>query len=1807
MQSRPPPAPEVPRGAPISYRGPGVDNGGLQRSFSQRARGRPYANEAFADYDMDAPEQDHGSVRPQAQSTYVEDYDAPFQAKMQPQAPLRVDTSGSSRPVKKGQSSMIASPSVGPPYQPSSAQTGYRRTSDTRRNVEEPTSGSTRVDALRDTGFSAEEQDRDWAPDRSPLQKLEVTLNDISKEEKRARVQQAEMLLREGKSSKPRQSSQRDSTSKNVSSFSTARGPRVSAGAPKPQLIEDPDSRQSSGDGRGGSEYQSRAPKSSTTYDAVTVGSPQDVRSSIGRSKRGMDIGADRPKQSGVYGELSRGFPEGPRSGHQQGQPSRSISDTRAPSEPGRDAEGSRGLRTVSMHQRGPQSQSRKAYAESPTERERNASHKAALEKLTGIPAMAAVPGSGSRKSQRTSPTNLDYNLRAQPPQDGTSALLPQPGYGNTRGGLYSNTQTQPDADLTPTQRNKAAGLGIQDSPRLRQPESSVDTFDTARQKSRRPSVSFKEPYLPRRPVDEWKQAGIARLTLADFVLDRPAEASAGPERHTTWWEKDGTPERSKRSRRGSNANSNANDVIDDRVAEFSPRLYLKCGPLLRYTGMKSTRADDGTPSTGPVFWRGSVMIVTQDSQSSYTETPTLRIFSQPKRLLATQSAHVTGEELAPEHMDPIAGLTKVSRTGRALYVRPVDHLEEQRDLSRLEDDNGLFESSPSSMDVNGDGHTSAATNKRILEHDGERVGRYQDVKGARLYADPDRDATFWRFNIEVELGDEQQHVAYRINRGPAVGFWVPARDQTMNIMFHSCNGFSLSVDSDQFSGPDPLWRDVLNSHQTRPFHVMIGGGDQIYNDRVMVDTRLFGEWTRSRNPAQKHHAEFTNDMKNELEDFYLERYAMWFSQGLFGMANSQIPMVNIWDDHDIIDGFGSYPDHFMRTPVFSGVGNVAFKYYMLFQHQSVPEETHADEPSWVLGHRPGPYITQRSRSVFMHMGKNVAFLGLDCRTERTRNEVLSLDTVDIVLDRCRKELVEGETKHLILLLGVPIAYPRLVWLENVFGSRAMDPIKALNKAGILKSGFLNKFDGGVEILDDLDDHWTASNHKHERNELVKELQDLAAERSVRITILGGDVHLAAMGQFYSNPKLRIPKDRDHRYMPNIISSAIVNTPPPEMLADMMNKRNKVHHLDKYTDENMIPMFTHDVNHKKRNNKHLLPRRNWCSIREYHPGSTPPPTPPETPSVSGSEDEAEGDEYYEEPQEAPKRRFSFSKGDANPRSLFRRLSSRKAPPSSYRDTMDDNPSRSVSYDGSTPAQHGEHFLDRAASRRDSLESSQQGQQLKRASSLDRRGAKASRPNFQRRPTNLSEKAARKGNVLAVDAEGNEFDVNDQVNLEGGLDIVLNCEVDQRDPAGITTPYRILIPQLWYDGSSDREKLDEAAGTHQKSGLLGRLGLGRRGGNSTASKQGAGNWGQAMSDTESYSGSEGKEPPPPRRRFSLFGNRRKKQEQEEYYSDEEEQDQPLGHEEQSLTNASHDAAAKKQEYHENQARNRHVPASREQLYDTTNRPPSTHNHTQTQLYGLNHNHNHNHNLYQSAPQSHQPSTSTIATIQANSQPPRPQKSSRRSFTISSSAPNPSSSTAMRSSSGTNTSTSGQPASYFAPQPHHNQRPASSQPQAQLQSHSPQPTPPQRQLSKQERVLGIGSTRDSYTAPAQHALRGNGILGNPKVMNMNMPPQSYRGVGGGPSQQDYQQADDANSSNSRSNSLRRGRDSRPRGYSGGTDASPGENSSNQGWYDGIAPYKEKPKRAWSLRRLSGSGGGSGRNWIGDGRVRGLDDEE
>lgn len=46
-----------------------------------------------------------------------------------------------------------------------------------------------------------------------------------------------------------------------------------------------------------------------------------------------------------------------------------------------------------------------------------------------------------------------------------------------------------------------------------------------------------------------------------------------------------------------------------------------------------------------------------------------------------------------------------------------------------------------------------------------------------------------------------------------------------------------MGVDPDKFKGAgfengfDPLWADLLQKHEERPIHCLVGGGDQLYCD----------------------------------------------------------------------------------------------------------------------------------------------------------------------------------------------------------------------------------------------------------------------------------------------------------------------------------------------------------------------------------------------------------------------------------------------------------------------------------------------------------------------------------------------------------------------------------------------------------------------------------------------------------------------------------------------------------------------------------------------------------------------------------------------------------------------------------------------------------------------------------------------------------------------------------------------------------------------------------------------------------------
>ncbi|RCI07999.1 hypothetical protein L249_7789 [Ophiocordyceps polyrhachis-furcata BCC 54312] len=945
------------------------------------------------------------------------------------------------------------------------------------------------------------------------------------------------------------------------------------------------------------------------------------------------------------------------------------------------------------------------------------------------------------------------------------------------------NKQLPPIPSLPPEKRPLEADLV--DKQRILEASGPVFNGKQRPAEAPAPVLNEKKQQPPARWMDDWKKATTG--TLSGPLLDLANDAVVD-NRNKAWWE--APPKRPPPP-----------PVFDDDAdvpTRFKPPLYLQCGPLLRYCGLR--RETLLTRHHGDAIqreiWRGSVMIVTKDTESSYEIAPSLRLFVQNVQLLPPPPQQVDGE-LPPEYVDPIAGHTKLGRRGETLYVRPVEHVDEARDLSCVER-GGLFESTRSPP---ADG--SPADGSRILA-DGERMQKYKDVRGFRLHTE--RGCTFWRFNIEVELRERQQRIAYRINRGPPAAFWVPARGQTMNMVFYSGNGFGPDVRPDDLSGPDPLWRDVLNTHQTQPFHVMIGGGNQIYNDGIAEESDLVANWLYTRGADD---TVFSAEMQHELESLYLGRYSLGFSQGLYGLATSQIPMVNMYDDHDVLGACGSLPHHLLSGPVFAGIGAVAFKYYMLFQHQSLPTETESSEPSWILGLHPGSYMHELSRSVFVSLGGKTALLAVDCRTERTESTVVRETTWEKMTNRLYAELRRGHMDHLLVLSALPVAFARP---ENSFTSMLMSPVKTLGR----RASMDKMADGG---------YWVTRAHKRERGIIVEDLQDLAIDKSMRITVLSGNVNLAAAGQFSSNPRLSLAKHRDPRYIPNIITSAVADAPATHKVAEMFGRRVKVHRFDKQTDEGMIPLFRHGVDGRRRSNAHFMPRRSWCSIRQWVPGYTPPPTPPS----SGHGTSPSTGVFRRLSSKASRFDAVGRQTDSRPpvsggglglfRSLSRRRSTGAHQPTKLRRTMSlgtkdrgylstgwrtDDGRRADRDDGyAALARPAPGPGDEFAAGDESL------------FTATRRAQPTSNPPqrpFHRTPTGLSAKQRLQADRYAVD-------------LEGGLEVTINVEASARDPAGITVPYRLLIPRLQYE--YDPAEDDLAPASPEPGGLRKLLSL-RRG-------------------------------------------------------------------------------------------------------------------------------------------------------------------------------------------------------------------------------------------------------------------------------------------------------------------------------------------------------------------------------------------
>lgn len=151
---------------------------------------------------------------------------------------------------------------------------------------------------------------------------------------------------------------------------------------------------------------------------------------------------------------------------------------------------------------------------------------------------------------------------------------------------------------------------------------------------------------------------------------------------------------------------------------------------------------------------------------------------------------------------------------------------------------------------------------------------------------------TFWRYAIELPLTHEPQIATYTSDTfavTPAIAqhqqqpsgfdFHLPSLQQSMRFMFYSCNGFSDIPQEmkDKFGEKEaPLWQDVLDRHQIMPFHVLLGGGDQLYQDRLLKED-FMKPWRDEKDPKKRVGMTLTKAMRDGFEHFYFWNYVINF------------------------------------------------------------------------------------------------------------------------------------------------------------------------------------------------------------------------------------------------------------------------------------------------------------------------------------------------------------------------------------------------------------------------------------------------------------------------------------------------------------------------------------------------------------------------------------------------------------------------------------------------------------------------------------------------------------------------------------------------------------------------------------------------------------------------------------------------------------------------------------------------------------------------------------------------------------------
>jgi len=482
--------------------------------------------------------------------------------------------------------------------------------------------------------------------------------------------------------------------------------------------------------------------------------------------------------------------------------------------------------------------------------------------------------------------------------------------------------------------------------------------------------------------------------------------------------------------------------------------------------------------------------------------------------------------------------------------------------------------------------HMETDTGAKIEEPEWEVL--YEDVFGL----------TAWRVSVALELSDADTdtNVSWTVtwphddreDKLEKGRFAVANNGAKWRGGFFSCNGFDATVPLDLAKSLTytNVWKHLGSVHLEKPLHLLIWGGDSNYIDMIFDDIPFLKRWVGMEwNHKWKH--EFSAKTEHEVSQYHFNMYLENWERPEVKLALANVPALMSWDDHDIFDGAGSYPPLLHDSPVMSGLFICAQRFRLLFQHHTTPDLARKHKLFGDKGHN---FVSQ--------CGPRMAVLLTDGRTERTPETIQTKSTWEQIFNRLDTQLAPT-TEHLLAVFAVPLSFVRIRFAETIFEKLKNAPNKVRQLPGVKGT---NSIFGLPELYDDLLDEWTHDAHIEERNAAIKRFQDLAAKSKCRVTFLSGDVHCAGLSRFRTDPRTggaKLNPSEDPRMMYQVISSAIVNMPPPRnaLIAYHYMKTKWTPFTN--TEEELLDLFERmPEGGRKLRHRKLMPNRNWCFFEQ---------------------------------------------------------------------------------------------------------------------------------------------------------------------------------------------------------------------------------------------------------------------------------------------------------------------------------------------------------------------------------------------------------------------------------------------------------------------------------------------------------------------------------------------------------------------------------------------------------------------------------